>query len=112
MPAGLLNGFFTGLTGSQVLPLLPYMLSLQLTASQMVQAVNLSVIVASGFMAVALYSSGLMTLPGAGLSIAAIVPAMAGIYLGVRIREQLPLAHYRTIVLVILALLGVGLIVR
>lgn len=53
-----------------------------------------------------------MTLPGAGMSIAAIVPAMAGIAVGVRIRKQLPLAHYRTVVLVILGLLGVGLILR
>ena len=109
MPAGLLNGF---LTGSQVLPLLPYMLSLQLTSSQMVQAVNISVIVASGFMALALFSAGLMTLPGAGLSIAAVIPAMAGTYVGTRIREQIPLPHYRTIVLVILALLGLGLVLR
>jgi uncharacterized membrane protein YfcA len=111
-PAGLMNGYFTGLTGSQVLPLLPYMMALKLDAARMVQAVNLSVIVASAFMAIALMSSGLMTLPGAGMSIAAIVPAMAGIAVGVRIRKQLPLAHYRTVVLVILGLLGVGLVLR
>lgn len=112
MPAGLLNGFLTGLTGSQVLPLLPYMLSLHLTRAQMVQAVNISVIVASGFMALALFGAGLMTLPDAGLSIAAVIPAMIGTYLGVQIREQIPMTHYRTIVLVILALLGLGLVFR
>ncbi len=111
-PAGLMNGYFTGLTGSQVLPLLPYMLSLKLDAGRMVQAVNLSVIVASGFMAIALFSAGLMTVPGFGLSMVAIMPAMAGIAIGVKIRERLPLTHYRTIVLVILGVLGMGLVLR
>lgn len=38
IPAGFFNGFFTGLTGSQVLPLLPYMLSLRLDPDRFVQA--------------------------------------------------------------------------
>src|SRR5215467_15868272 len=44
LPAGLLNGLFTGLTGSQVMPLLPYMLSLKLDADRFVQAVNIAVV--------------------------------------------------------------------
>jgi uncharacterized membrane protein YfcA len=44
LPAGLLNGLFTGLTGSQVMPLLPYMLSLKLDPDRFVQAVNIAVV--------------------------------------------------------------------
>src|SRR5215470_1474738 len=38
LPAGLLNGLLTGLTGSQVMPLLPYMLALRLDPDRFVQA--------------------------------------------------------------------------
>lgn len=112
MPVGLLNGFFTGLTGSQVLPLVPFMLALKLDANRMVQAVNLAVTIASGFMTLALLHAGLMTVPSLGVSVAAILPAMAGIYLGTRARGMIPVAHFRTVVLVVLGLLGVLLIAR
>jgi uncharacterized membrane protein YfcA len=112
MPVGLLNGFFTGLTGSQVLPLVPFMLALKLDANRMVQAVNLAVTIASGFMTIALLQSGLMTVPSLGVSVAAIVPAMAGIYLGTRARGLIPVAHFRSVVLVVLGLLGLLLVVR
>src|SRR6185436_19225275 len=47
VPVGLLNGFFTGLTGSQMMPLLPYMLSLRLDPDRLVQANNVTVTLAS-----------------------------------------------------------------
>src|SRR5436190_2920966 len=47
IPVGLLNGFLTGLTGSQIVPLLPYLVSLKLDPDRFVQAVNMSVIIAS-----------------------------------------------------------------
>ena len=112
MPAGLMNGFFTGLTGSQVLPLLPYMLSLKLDPNRMVQAVNISVTLASGFMIIGLFGTGLMTLPGLGVSIAAIIPAMAGIAIGVQCRRLIPEAQFKRVVLVILGFLGLALIMR
>jgi hypothetical protein len=62
-PAGLLNGFLTGLTGSQILPLLPYMMSLKLDPSRFVQAINIAVITASLILILALMVSGLMTWP-------------------------------------------------
>jgi uncharacterized protein len=49
VPVGLLNGFFTGLTGSQMMPLLPYMLSLRLDPDRLVQANNVTVTLASAF---------------------------------------------------------------
>ncbi|MBU2534177.1 MAG: sulfite exporter TauE/SafE family protein [Alphaproteobacteria bacterium] len=111
-PAGMLNGFLTGLTGSQVMPLLPYMLSLGLGRAELVQATNIAVTLASGFMAIGLLGSGLMTLPGLGASILAIVPAMAGVMLGTRLRRLIPEGRFKLVVLVVLGLLGVGLIVR
>ena len=78
----------------------------------MVQAVNLAVTIASGFMTLALLQSGLMSVPSLGVSVAAIIPAMAGIYLGTRARELIPVAHFRSVVLVVLGVLGLLLIAR
>lgn len=111
-PAGLLNGFFTGLTGSQVMPLLPYMLSLGLDRAQLVQATNIAVTLASGCMVIGLLAFGLMSLPGLGMSVLAIIPAMAGVVIGARLRGLIPEGQFKTVVLVVLGLLGVGLIVR
>jgi uncharacterized protein len=111
-PAGLLNGFFTGLTGSQVMPLLPYMLSLGLDRAQLVQATNIAVTLASGCMAIGLLSAGLMSLPGLGASVLAIIPAMAGVMIGTRLRGLIPPDQFKTVVLVVLGLLGLALILR
>ena len=111
IPAGFLNGFFTGLTGSQVLPLLPYMLSLRLDPDRFVQAVNLSVTLSAGVMVVALFIAGLMTWPGLLTSLLCIAPAMLGIGVGTRVRRIIPSAHFRTVVLIVLGVIGAALIV-
>src|SRR5262249_6937339 len=107
VPVGLLNGFFTGLTGSQMLPLLPYMLALRLDPDRLVQANNAAVTLASAFLASALLISGLMTRPILEISIAAVVPALVGVELGRRARRHIPAAIFRTLVLVLLVLFGV-----
>lgn len=111
IPAGFLNGLFTGMTGSQVLPLLPYMLSLKLDPDRFVQAVNISVALSAAIMVIVLLISGLMTWPGFFMSILYIVPAMAGITIGTRIRRLIPAANFRGVVLFILAILGLFLII-
>ncbi|NJM34492.1 MAG: sulfite exporter TauE/SafE family protein [Rhodomicrobium sp.] len=111
IPAGLLNGFFTGLTGSQVLPLLPYMLSLRLDPDRFVQAVNMAVTISAAVMVVGLLSYGLMTTPDLLASILCIAPAMIGIGLGGQVRRLIPSAHFRVVVLIVLALIGLALIV-
>jgi uncharacterized protein len=107
IPVGVLNGFFTGLTGSQMLPLLPYMLALRLDPDRLVQANNIAVTLASAFLASALLASGLMTWPILGVSAAAVIPALVGVQLGSRARRHIPAAIFRTLVLVLLLLFGV-----
>lgn len=111
IPAGFLNGFFTGLTGSQVLPLLPYMLSLKLDPDRFVQAVNLSVLLSAGIMVIMLLISGIMSWAGFGYSALCIVPALLGISIGTRVRQLIPTNHFRTVVLIILGIIGLFLII-
>lgn len=112
VPVGLLNGLLTGLTGSQVMPLMPYMLALRIEADQLVQGVNIAVITASLFLAVGLMSTGMMTGPSLGLSLAAVVPALLGVELGNFTRRFIPKEALRVLILAVLALIGAGLTLK
>jgi uncharacterized membrane protein YfcA len=110
LPAGILNGVLTGLTGSQVIPLLPYMLSLKLEPAKFVQAVNIAVVTASAILCLALVVSGLMTWTLAALSALGIVPALIGVAVGNRLRQRIPAPAFRTAVLVTIFLIGLSFI--
>jgi uncharacterized protein len=111
LPAGLLNGLLTGLTGSQVMPLLPYMLALRLDPDRFVQAVNIAVVTASAILALSLSISGLVTWQLAMFSALGVAPAFLGVALGNRLRPRIPSRTFRTAVLVMIFLMGVSFIV-
>ena len=112
IPTGFANGVLTGLTGSQVMPLFPYMMSLNLDPNRMVQAINLAVSIASVFLAVGLFSAGIMTPGLMGASVLAILPALAGVEIGSRIRAHIPASQFRSVVLYVLLATGLLLLVR
>ena len=111
-PTGFANGVLTGLTGSQVMPLFPYMMSLNLDPNRMVQAIDLAVSIASVFLAVGLFSAGIMTPGLMGASVLAILPALAGVEIGSRIRAHIPASQFRSVVLYVLLATGLLLLVR
>ena len=110
--AGLANGIVTGLTGSQVMPLLPYMMALELEPDRFVQAVNVSVLLSSVVLAAILVLSDAVDPDWLLLSFAAILPALAGVRLGTIGRRFISAAHFRTLVLGVLAAMGVMLVLR
>jgi uncharacterized protein len=110
VPVGLLNGFITGLTGSQVMPLFPYIMSLGLDSNRLVQAINLTVTLATTIMAVSLAVLGLVTATTVLHSLLAIVPAMTGVALGGQVRRHIPSTHFRVLVLAVLFAMGCGLV--
>jgi uncharacterized membrane protein YfcA len=112
IPTGFANGVLTGLTGSQVMPLFPYMMALDLDPNRMVQAINLSVMIASIMLALGLLATNIMTTPLFVLSVLAIVPALLGVEAGRRVRAYIPATQFRTCVLVVLLLMGLLLIAR
>ncbi len=112
VPVGLLNGFFTGFTGSQVMPLMPYMLALNLEPKLFVQAVNVAVVIASVFLGIALWLADMMSAPALSLSIAAIAPALLGVHLGSWARRHIPAPQFKSIVLAVLFLIGFSLTLR
>ncbi len=111
-PAGFLNGLLTGFTGSQVMPLMPYMLALRLEPALLVQAVNVAVVTASAFLGLGLWIAGELSAPGLSLSILAVAPALFGVRLGVWARGHISPAHFKPIVLTALLMIGMSLTLR
>ena len=109
LPAGMLNGVLTGLTGSQILPLVPYMMPLRLEPHAQVIAINLAVTIASGVLGVTLLASGGMTGDLLLLSCIGSVPAIGGALLGNAVRDLLPVEALRRITLVVLVAIAVSL---
>jgi uncharacterized membrane protein YfcA len=111
-PIGLMTGFINGLTGSQIMPVVPFMLSLKLDSDRFVQAVNVSFTLSSLVMIAGLSHEGLMTKAVLLISILGLVPAAAGGWIGARLRRKLPQAWFRQSVLAVLLALGGVLISR
>jgi uncharacterized protein len=111
-PLGLTNGIIAGLTGSQVVPLLPYMMSLGLEPARLVQAINLSVLLSSIGLALALAWTGMGSEFMFKMSMLAIAPAILGVQLGSRWRARMSAERFRKVVLGVLFIIGVSLIAR
>lgn len=109
---GVATGFVNGLTGSQVMPLIPYLLSLNMTRARFLQASNQSFTLSSAAMFAGLGVAGLMTLQVLAVSACGLVLVVLGTFLGRRISRHLAPLAFRTTVLLILAALGLGLISR
>ena len=112
LPAGLANGFVNGLTGSQMMPMMPYMMALGLNSNQLVQATNVAFTMSSLIMIAGLAQVGFLTWQMLFFSIGALVPAFVGVRLGAMLRRRVPEAAFRRLILVLLILLGGGLVVR
>jgi uncharacterized protein len=110
LPVGLLNGLLTGLTGSQIIPLLPYMMGLQLDSDRFVQAVNIAVTFTAGLMLAGLAIAGLFPQQLAVLSLIGVVPAGIGTIVGNRVRAHVSSAQFRYVVLYTLLALGAMLV--
>lgn len=111
-PVGFATGLLTGLTGSQVMPLLPYMMGLHLEPNRLIQAINLAVTITSIFLGIGLLLSGLMDVPSLGLSLLAVIPAVVGVSLGNRVRGLLPVPLFRRLMLAVLLAIGMMFILR
>ena len=110
--AGALTGLITGATGVFVLPAVPYLQTLGLDKARLVQALGLSFTVST----LALWA-GLWLHDGwqTGLlvpSVWAALPAMAGMWVGQKIRRRLSTAAFRRGFLGVLLLLGLELTLR
>lgn len=104
---GSANGLLTGLTGSFVVPGVPFLQSLALPRDQLVQAMGLLFTLSTVVLALALGSQGKLSSDLGFASVLAVLPAILGMLVGSRIRSRLDERAFRNVFLWSLIALGV-----
>ena len=110
--SGLATGIINGLTGSQVVPCIPYLMALHLDRSVFIQATNISFTLSSLIMAVGLTRLDLVTLDEIKLSLVGLVLVHFGLKLGSKIRLFLSPDNFRLAVLAVLFITALGLLLK
>ena len=104
---GVASGFVAGLVGVPIIPLMPYLQGLDIKPSELVQTLGVVLCATSFTLAGSLLFFGLLDGPRAIVSAAAVVPALAGMWVGQQIRLRLSVEQFRLAVLWALLLMGV-----
>ncbi len=109
--SGGLTGFINGITGSQVMPAVPFLMMLHLERNQFVQAINCSFTLSSFVMAMGLGQLGLFSFSALLVSTLGTGFVFIGLRAGAAVRHRLSERLFRNAVLTMLSLMGLGLIV-
>lgn len=112
VPIGLANGTVNGLTGSQVMPMLPYLISLRLHRDLLINAINTGFTISTLVLLLLLHEFDLLSFGVIKFSVIGIAPVAAGVYLGGKLRYLLSEDKFRIAVLIILLLIGANLILN
>ena len=107
---GLVNGLITGVTGTFVIPIVMYLEALGLDRDELVQMMGITFSVSTAALAGVLIMHGAYRVDAGFMSAAAVVPAIAGMMLGARLRARLSPATFRKWLLVGLGLIGLKLL--
>ena len=107
---GLGTGLVNGLTGTAAVPSVPFIQALGLSKDELIQAIGLLAMVATGSLGLLLGAKGLIDGTQAALSVVLLVPALAGVAVGTVVRGRLPEEVFRPAFLVCQGMLGAYLI--
>lgn len=103
---GVVSGAVAGLVGVPVVPLMPYLQGLDVKPTELVQTLGVVLCATSFTLTASLLTAGLLDEPRALVSAGAVVPALAGMWLGQRIRRRLSIEQFRLAVFWALLLTG------
>jgi uncharacterized protein len=92
--AGLATGLLLGATGIFVVPVAPYLTSLQLDKEELLQSIGIMAFVCPLSLGLALSIQGSYPAGFAGGSVLALFPALAGMWAGQRLRRRLDAATF------------------
>lgn len=109
---GIVTGVLTGVTGIFTIPAVPYVQSLGLQKDELVQALGLSFTVSTVALAGGLLAQDAFRLDQLGLSLLAVIPALAGMWLGSIVRQKISPQTFRRGFLMFLIILGLELALR
>jgi len=112
VPVGFLNGFVNGLTGSQVMPILPFLLSLNLNKKLFVQAINLSFTISSLVLLLGMNNLALLSTQTFQLALAGLGPIFIAVFMAGKVQHRISGNLHRLIVLAFLLIMGSILIIR
>lgn len=108
---GGLTGILGGMTGSDVIPGVPYLQTLNLGREMMIQAMGILFLLASIVIAAAFIYQGLLTPQLGAASAIGTIPVLAGYWIGARYRKNLPEQTFRRLFLIALLLLGLYIVI-
>lgn len=114
---GLVTGLITGATGVFVIPAVPYLSALKLDKEALIQTLGLSFTVSTVALGVAMWANGALkfsqgVLSGGATSLIALALALAGMWIGTRVRQRLDQAAFRRWFFIGLIALGVYMVTR
>jgi len=109
---GAATGLLTGATGVFVVPAVPYFASLGLGREDLIQALGLSFTVSTVALGLALFTHGAYSTGMLGHTLLALIPALAGMFLGQAIRTRLQPETFRLWFFTGLLLVGLYMAVR
>lgn len=112
IPVGFFTGFINGLTGSQVMPVLPYLLSLGLDKNTFIQAINISFTLSSVIMLFGMNQLGYLSPHTFLIAVGGAIPLMTIVYVGGKLRNRISQKAYQKLVLIFLLILGIILSVK
>lgn len=108
--SGICTGFLNGLTGSQVMPAVPFLMSLHLGRNAFIQAANCSFTMSSLIMMAGLGHLGFFTGVDLVISTAGVMCVFIGVKFGTDIRERLSERAFRNIILTMLTMMSISLL--
>jgi len=109
---GLATGLVSAGTAVFVMPGVPYLQALGLEKEDLVQALGIFFTVSTVALSINLYFEGALKLSAAGLSSLALLPALAGMYIGQRVLARISPGVFRRCFFIGLLLLGAHQLIR
>lgn len=108
---GTVNGVLTGMTGSFVVPGVLYLQAVGLKKDHLIKAMGMLFLISTLVLALALQNLNLITPENWRVSAMGVVPAIAGVFLGQKIRSRLSESRFRSIFFGALLVLGAYIVV-
>ncbi|MCF6321483.1 MAG: sulfite exporter TauE/SafE family protein [Rhizobiaceae bacterium] len=109
---GFITGLFAGMTGSPAYPGLYYLSGLGFDRNQLVQAMGICFSVVTLSVAISMQSNNLLSFNQIILSLIAVVPAISGMVIGSRIRQNLSENNFKKLFYLTLLFMGIYLVAR
>ncbi len=109
---GFTTGMVNGATGSQIFPVMPYLLSLNISKDVLVQTINISFTLNSLIMLGFLIHLNALDIDSIATYSLGIIPVAIGVWLGGKVRRRIPEHRFKQMVMGLIVALGILLLVN